>query len=259
MRGSTLRRNCRRKGRWHSFPVPIRSRLRPGVLGARLVRRAARTQLELDACCQHACPRPPARRLHRRIGGKGRRRAHPGLPWWRSWRGWADTRDKQSPRRGRGFPTDAQDPNTPLRRRPARAPKAPRRAQLQRARSQPPPRRALPPLRALPPSMSRVRRIPPLRLRKTLRMPRPSRILPKLAIPAQQAAVESELKQGKVVLVLFWNPKGSDDLAVHKELQVVSKQLGGKIAVHDALANQVGAFGSITKRSRSTRHRRSCS
>jgi len=69
----------------------------------------------------------------------------------------------------------------------------------------------------------------------------------KLAIPAQQVAVESELKQGKVVLVLFWNPKGADDVAVRKELQVVSKQLGGKIAVHDALASQVGAFGSITQ------------
>ena len=34
------------------------------------------------------------------------------------------------------------------------------------------------------------------------------------AIPAQQAAVESELKQGKVVAVLFWNPKGADDVAV---------------------------------------------
>jgi len=66
-------------------------------------------------------------------------------------------------------------------------------------------------------------------------------------IPAQQAAVESELKQGKVVLVLFWNPKGADDKKVYKELQAVSKKLGGKIAVHNAEASQVGSFGSITK------------
>jgi hypothetical protein len=65
--------------------------------------------------------------------------------------------------------------------------------------------------------------------------------------PAQQVAVESELKQGKVVLVLFWNPKGTDDVAVRKELQAVEKKLGGKISVHDALANQVGSFGSITR------------
>jgi hypothetical protein len=66
-------------------------------------------------------------------------------------------------------------------------------------------------------------------------------------IPAQQAAVESELKQGKVVALLFWNPKGADDMAVRKELQAVGKQLGGKLAVHIAQANQVGAFGSITQ------------
>jgi hypothetical protein len=66
-------------------------------------------------------------------------------------------------------------------------------------------------------------------------------------IPAQQAAVESELKQGKVVLVLFWNPKGADDVAVRKEVQAVEKKLGGKIAVHDAFADQVSSFGSITK------------
>jgi hypothetical protein len=68
-----------------------------------------------------------------------------------------------------------------------------------------------------------------------------------LAPPAKQAAVEGELKQGKVVLLLFWNPKGADDAVVRKELQVVGKKLGGKIAVHDALANQVGSFGSITR------------
>lgn len=67
------------------------------------------------------------------------------------------------------------------------------------------------------------------------------------AIPAQQAAVESELKQGKVVAVLFWNPKGADDVVVRKELQAVGKKLGGKLAVHTAEANQVGSYGSITK------------
>ncbi len=66
-------------------------------------------------------------------------------------------------------------------------------------------------------------------------------------IPPRQAAVESELKQGKVVLLLFWNPQGADDVAVRKELQAVGKQLGGKIAVHTAEASQVGAFGSITQ------------
>ena len=47
--------------------------------------------------------------------------------------------------------------------------------------------------------------------------------------------------------MLFWNPKGADDVAVRKELQAVGKKLGGKIAVHTAEANQVGLFGSITR------------
>ncbi len=59
--------------------------------------------------------------------------------------------------------------------------------------------------------------------------------------------MESELKGGKVVLLLFWNPKASVDVAVHKELQAVGRKLGGKIAVHDAEAKQVGSFGSITQ------------
>jgi hypothetical protein len=67
------------------------------------------------------------------------------------------------------------------------------------------------------------------------------------AAPAQQAAVEGELKRGKVVAVLFWNPKGADDVSVRKELQAVGKKLGGKLAVHTAEANQVGSFGSFTK------------
>lgn len=76
--------------------------------------------------------------------------------------------------------------------------------------------------------------------------PPPTRTAAK-SIPPQQAAVESELKQGKVVLVLFWNPKGADDKAVRKEVQAVGKKLGGKIAVHNAFADQVSSFGSITK------------
>ena len=95
------------------------------------------------------------------------------------------------------------------------------------------------------------------------------KIFPALVVPANQALVERELKQGAVVEVLFWNPKSSVDVAVHLELQLllavhhgvrpVSNQpmvrrlrkapaleLGSKIAVHEALASQVASFGSIT-------------
>jgi hypothetical protein len=65
--------------------------------------------------------------------------------------------------------------------------------------------------------------------------------------PNIQASVEAELKQGKVVTILFWNPKAAVDRAVQRELQAVGHALGGKIAVHDARADQVGSFGSITR------------
>ncbi len=66
-------------------------------------------------------------------------------------------------------------------------------------------------------------------------------------IPSMQAAVESELHQGKTVLILFWNPHGSDDVAVHQQLQATARSLRGQVAVHEASASQVGSFGSVTR------------
>ncbi|MGA2320000.1 MAG: hypothetical protein ABSG95_04565 [Solirubrobacteraceae bacterium] len=59
--------------------------------------------------------------------------------------------------------------------------------------------------------------------------------------------VERQLKQGKVVTVLFWNPQGADDVAVRHELDAADRALGGKVAVHEALASQVGSFGAMTQ------------
>ncbi len=90
------------------------------------------------------------------------------------------------------------------------------------------------------------------------------------AAPAQQVAVERELKRGEVAVVLFWNRKGADDVAVHEELQILlaahhevavhpnkaqvrklrlatGLELEKKIAVHYATAAQVTSFGSFTK------------
>jgi hypothetical protein len=64
--------------------------------------------------------------------------------------------------------------------------------------------------------------------------------------PQLQATVEGELKHGKVVAVLFWNPKGFVDTTVRRELQAAGRKLHGKLAVHVALAGQVGSFGSFT-------------
>jgi hypothetical protein len=62
-----------------------------------------------------------------------------------------------------------------------------------------------------------------------------------------QGTVEAELKQGKIVMVLFWTPKSAVDSSVRRELQATNRQLHGQLAVHVALANQVGSFGSFTR------------
>lgn len=61
-----------------------------------------------------------------------------------------------------------------------------------------------------------------------------------------QAQVQAQLKAGKTVLILFWNPHGAEDAAVHGELPAVQHKLGGKIAVHYATAGQVGEYGTVT-------------
>jgi protein-disulfide isomerase len=61
-----------------------------------------------------------------------------------------------------------------------------------------------------------------------------------------QPTVEAELKRGKIVTVLFWNPKATDDAAVHREVQAVGGKLRSSVAVHYALASQVGSFGTVT-------------
>jgi hypothetical protein len=65
-------------------------------------------------------------------------------------------------------------------------------------------------------------------------------------VPAMQAVVEGELKHGKVVAVLFWNPKGAVDVTVRRELRAAGRAQHGKLAVHVARSSQVGSFGSFT-------------
>jgi hypothetical protein len=65
--------------------------------------------------------------------------------------------------------------------------------------------------------------------------------------PAMQATVAAELKQHKVVLLLFWNPSSSSDAAVHRQVQIVARKLGRSVAVHTSAASQVGSYGTITR------------
>ncbi len=88
--------------------------------------------------------------------------------------------------------------------------------------------------------------------------------------PARQVLVEHALNQGKVAVILFWNPKGSDDVAVRDELRLLETvhhiirpvartpqvsrllkasgvELGKPFAAFEASAKQVASFGSITR------------
>jgi hypothetical protein len=92
----------------------------------------------------------------------------------------------------------------------------------------------------------------------------------KTGAASKQATIEAELKRGNVVVLLFWDPRGADDKAVHSELQLLQAvhhglrplrnvpvvrrllkaagmELSSKIAVHDASASQVASFGSFTR------------
>lgn len=64
---------------------------------------------------------------------------------------------------------------------------------------------------------------------------------------SRAAAIGSELKRGKVVLLLFWNPRSSDDISVQDQVKQVAHKLGAKVAVHYAHAGEVGSFGTVTR------------
>jgi hypothetical protein len=69
----------------------------------------------------------------------------------------------------------------------------------------------------------------------------------KSGVPAMQLQVEGQLKHGKTVAILFWNPQGSVDAVVHRELQAAASKFAGKLAVHNARSSQVGSFGTFTR------------
>jgi hypothetical protein len=67
---------------------------------------------------------------------------------------------------------------------------------------------------------------------------------------AGQRTVEAELAKGDVVLLLIWNPKGVEDMSVHRALQQVAQAERGahpQVAVQQALASQVASYGSVTR------------
>ncbi len=63
---------------------------------------------------------------------------------------------------------------------------------------------------------------------------------------AHQAAIKHELAHGKVALLMFWNPKSSDDRSVRGQLHDLSRR-DGRVAVHVALPGEVGDYGAYTQ------------
>jgi hypothetical protein len=65
-----------------------------------------------------------------------------------------------------------------------------------------------------------------------------------------QRAVEVDLAKGDVVVLLFWNPKGADDVVVHRAVQAVQKadrRPHQRLAVQEAPASKVASYGSVTR------------
>jgi hypothetical protein len=59
--------------------------------------------------------------------------------------------------------------------------------------------------------------------------------------------VGAQLKSGKTVLLLFWNPGSSANQAVHSQVQAAGRSLKGKVALDFAKAREVGSFGTVTR------------
>jgi hypothetical protein len=64
-------------------------------------------------------------------------------------------------------------------------------------------------------------------------------------IPSGQRKVEADLAKGNVVVLLFWNPAGTDDAVTYRAVQQVRS--ARKVSVQDALASQVANYGSVTR------------
>jgi hypothetical protein len=66
-------------------------------------------------------------------------------------------------------------------------------------------------------------------------------------VPVMQARVERELKRGDIAALLFWNPSGTVDKTVRRELQATARKLHGKLAISVARSSEVGSFGTFTR------------
>jgi hypothetical protein len=70
----------------------------------------------------------------------------------------------------------------------------------------------------------------------------------KTAAPASplDGAIVRDIRAGKVVVVLFWNPQGADDIATRGAIRGLDRH-SGKVAVHVVPISRVGRYPAITK------------
>lgn len=69
---------------------------------------------------------------------------------------------------------------------------------------------------------------------------------PATASGRRDAAVMRDIRSGKVVVMLFWNAKGADDIATRGAIGDLGRR-GGKVAVHVVPITRVGEYPSITQ------------
>ncbi|HWC25869.1 MAG TPA: hypothetical protein VG474_04730 [Solirubrobacteraceae bacterium] len=62
----------------------------------------------------------------------------------------------------------------------------------------------------------------------------------------REAAVLRDIDRGKVVLMLFWNPKGADDVATRAAVAELDRRRG-RVAVHVIPVSRVGQYPAITR------------
>ena len=69
---------------------------------------------------------------------------------------------------------------------------------------------------------------------------------PTVGAPIGQREVEAAVAQGKVALLLFWNPSGSNDRAVRSQVHSVGGSRKG-VDVFESSAQNVASYGAITR------------
>jgi len=62
----------------------------------------------------------------------------------------------------------------------------------------------------------------------------------------RERVVLREMRQGKVVVMLFWSADGADDVATRGAIRTLDRR-NGKVKVHIIPISRVGEYGSITR------------